>query len=215
MNAETLLEAQTIALLRRLAREQEMQTRRLRDDAAEQSRDIVRRARGEARGRVALAVADTRREHQVALAHRKAAIDTRQRRARQATLRRLLDDAWRRLPQALQARWDDPVGRRAWCESACRQARRSLLHTRDVVVEIDAHGRDAIVPLIERCLPPPDGGSLRFMAVDDLGPGLAIRGGKARLDATVAGLVAARERIAAELLAEIETGLAARRRQTA
>ena len=32
MNAETVLEAQTVALLRRLAREQEMRTRRARDE---------------------------------------------------------------------------------------------------------------------------------------------------------------------------------------
>ena len=44
-----------------------------------------------------------------------------------------------------------------------------------------------------------------------LGPGLRVRGGKACIDATIEGLVAARERIAAELLAEIDHRLAGSR----
>ncbi len=212
MNAETVLEAQTSALLRRLAREQEIRTRRLREDAEEQSRDIVRRARGEARGRVNQAVAETRREHETAIARRRAAIDTRQRRARQGTLRRLLDEAWQNLPQALQARWDDPSARQAWCESACVQARQNLLQTEDVVVTVDARWRDELAPLVTRCLPPAAGGRLRVEPVEGAGPGLCIRGGRACLDATVPGLIAARGRIAAELLAEIEREMATRGR---
>src|SRR5512134_602717 len=135
MNAETILDAQTLALLRRLSREQEMRTRRASDEAAEQARDIVRRARSEARVRVHQAVLETRREIELAIARRKAAIDTRERRERQAMLRRLLDDAWRRLPAALQTRWADAAARAVWCRSACAQARACLLRTERLVVE--------------------------------------------------------------------------------
>ena len=137
MSSETVLEAQTVALLRRLAREQEMRTRRARDDADDQAREIVRRARGEARVRVHQAVLDTRREFELAVARRKAAIDTRERRTRQAMLRRLLDDAWHRLPSALEQRWAGAEARAAWCRAACAQAAHNLLHLGEVVIELD------------------------------------------------------------------------------
>ena len=208
MNAETVLDAQTLALLRRLGREQEMRTRRASDEAAEQSRDIVRRARTEARARVHQAVLETRRDVELAIARRKAAIDTRERRARQAMLRRLLDDAWRRLPAALQTRWADADARAAWCRSACAQARASLLRAERVVVELDPRWRDELCRVIEACYEDHERGKLEVVPVAELGPGLRVRGGKACVDATIAGLVAARERIAAELLAEIDHQLA-------
>lgn len=209
MNDGSLVDTQAVALLRRLSREQEMRTRRLRDDASEQARDIVRRARSEARARVRQAIVEARREGELAVARRKAAIETRARRTRQGTLRRLLEKAWERLPAALATRWDDPAHRQAWCEAACAQALRSLLRTDRLVVTVDARWRDELAPSIERCLPARDGsGSLEIAAVEGLGPGIKVRGGQACLDATIGGLLAARDRIAAELLAEIDRSLA-------
>ena len=208
MNAETVLDAQTLALLRRLAREQEMRTRRARDEAAEQARGIVRHARTEARARVHQAVLETRRENELAIARRKAAIDTRERRARQATLRQLLDDAWRRLPAALEARWADADARATWCRSACAQARATLLHVDRLVIEVDPRWSDGVDTVVEACLADRERGTVELVPVAGLGPGLRVRGGKACVDATIEGLVAARERIAAGLLAEIDHRLA-------
>jgi hypothetical protein len=209
MSTETLLEAQTLALLRRLAREQELRTRRAREDAEEQARDIVRRARSEARARVHQAVLDTRRENETATARKRAALDTRERRSRQAMLRRLLDDAWRRLPSALESRWQDGAARVAWCRAACAQAAGSLLRTEHLVVELDGLWRYELGPVIEASLATAARGTLEIVPVERLGPGLRLRGGKACIDATIGGLVAARDRIAAELLAEIDRQLTA------
>jgi F0F1-type ATP synthase membrane subunit b/b' len=206
MNAETVLEAQTVALLRRLAREQEMRTRRARDEAAEQSREIVRRARSEARARVHEAVLQTRRDIELAIARRKAAIDTRERRARQAMLRRLLDDAWQRLPAALEARWSDREARRAWCRSACARAADALLDTGRRTVEIDPRWIEELGGIARAALAD-TAGEVDVTPVAGLGPGLRIRGGRACLDATIAGLLAARDRIAAEVHAEIDHAL--------
>jgi hypothetical protein len=185
-----------------------MRTRRLRDDASAQARDIVRRARSEARTRVRQAIVEARREAELAVARRRAAIETRARRTRQATLRRLLDDAWQQLPAALASRWADPSHRLEWCEAACAQALRSLLRTDRLVVTVDALWRDELAPSIERCLPArDDSGWLEIAAVDGQGPGITVRGGQACLDATIGGLLAARDRIAAELLAEVDRGL--------
>ena len=208
MNAATVLDAQTLALLRRLGREQEMRTRRAREESAAQARSIVRHARTEARARVHQAVLETRRENELAIARRKAAIDTRERRARQAMLRRLLDDAWARLPAALQARWADADARATWCRSACAQAQATLLHVERLVVEVDPRWSAGLVTVIDACFADRERATVEVVPVPGLGPGLRVRGGKACVDATIEGLVAARERIAAALLAEIDHRLA-------
>jgi hypothetical protein len=200
----SLLDAQATALLRRLSREQETRTRRLREDAELQVRELLRRSRSEARARVHQAVMERRRADENAFARRRAALDTRQRRARQATLRELLEAAWRGLPAALQARWEDRAGRTAWCEAACAQAAQLLLDLDEVAVEVDEHAAPELGEAIARSL---EGRGVRRAVVTPiagLGAGLRLRAGRACVDATIPGLLASRERVAAELLAAFE-----------
>jgi hypothetical protein len=207
-DVESLLEAQTVALLRRLGREQDSRTRHIRDEAATQAADIVRKARVEARTRVHQAVIDTRREDELALARRRAALDTKARRSRQATLRELLERAWQALPAALQSRWLDATAREHWCDAACASARRSLRHLDRVQVAVDPQWLAHVGPLVRVRLEGPS--NVEVTGIEGLGAGLRIRAGDASLDATVAGLLAARERITSELLAEFEHQAAAR-----
>jgi vacuolar-type H+-ATPase subunit E/Vma4 len=199
--AESLLEAQTVALLRRLAREQGARARRIADDAAAQGADIVRKARAEARARVHQAVVETRREQQQALVQRRAALETRARQRQQAALGDWLRHAWRALPDALQARWDDPAARAQWCAAAMQAASRDLLQRDAVQVEADVRWLADVRQLVAaHCAADLE---VTVVACNGLGAGLRIRGGPACVDATVAGLLAPRERIAAELLGEI------------
>lgn len=200
--ATPMLDAQVTALLRRLTREQETRTRRLHDDAQAQANDILRRARSEARGRVSQAVAEARREGELAVARRRAAIDTRERRARQTTIRRLLEEAWRRLPEALEQRWHTADGRAAWCRAACAQALASLLDLGHVQVEVDPEFAAELATTLKAAFA--QAAQFEVVPVAGLGPGLRIRAANASLDATRTGLLAARERVAAELLAEFE-----------
>jgi hypothetical protein len=212
-DVESLLEAQTTALLRRLGREQESRTRHIRDEAGTQAADIVHRARVEARTRVHQAVVDTRREDEMALARRRAALDTEARRSRQATLRELLDRAWQALPAALQSRWLDATARERWCDAACVSASRSLRYLDRLQVEVDPQWLAHVGPRVRSRL---EGSSkVDILATDGLGAGLRVRAGDACIDATVAGLLAARERIASELLAEFERQAAERRAERA
>jgi hypothetical protein len=197
----SLLDAQATALLRRLSREQETRTRRLRDDTELQVRDLLRRSRSEARTRVHQAVLEQRRADDATLARRRAALDTRQRRARQSTLRALLDAAWRELPAALQARWEDPASRSAWCEAACAQAVQLLLDRDGMQVELDAREASALGATIVGMLEARGVARAVVVPVEGLGAGLRLRAGRAGLDATIPGLLAARDRVAAELLA--------------
>jgi len=58
--------------------------------------------------------------------------------------------------------------------------------------------------VVDQALRHPSGPELRFREVPSLGAGLRIHAGRACVDATVGGLLASRERIESELLAELE-----------
>jgi len=200
---EGIVQAQMEALLRRVAREQEMLSRRARDAAEEQSRSIVARAREEARARTRQAAEEARLSVERALGDRRAALETAARQREQSLLRELMDTAWRALPGALVTAWQEPDGRREWCETACALARRIVMGDGPFTIEIDATASPAQADLLRRCMPEADAPPA-IRAVEGLGPGLRIRRGLACVDATVPGLLASRERVEAELLAELD-----------
>ena len=212
MNATvSVLQAQIDALLRRVAREQDTRTRRIRDEADEQARAIVARSRQEARARLRQAIDEERRQIERAIADRRAARDTDARRAEQAAVRQLIERAWARLPQAVAARWVDSAAREDWCRAACDCARRSLRDRSAVVVEVDAEGPAGAGQAAQKLLHAHGLEGVAIREVAGLGPGLRIRGGSACVDATVGGLLASRERVEAELLAEFDRLLGAKR----
>jgi hypothetical protein len=210
---EGIVQAQTEALLRRVAREQESRCRRARDIAQEQARSIVARAWEEARARMRLAVDEERRSIDRALADRRAALETVARQREQAVLRELLDGAWRDLPATLEAAWQNPEQRRDWCAAACAVAVRVLKHDRGLALEFDAAAPQDAMDLARETLRQFSSAQIELRPVVSLGAGLRIHGGRACVDATVAGLLASRERIESELLAELER-LAEQRKDT-
>jgi hypothetical protein len=209
---ESIVQAQTEALLRRVAREQEILSRRAQDAAQEQARGIVARAHDEARARTRQAAEEARQSVDRAVADRRAALETATRQREQALLREVMNEAWELLPRRLAAAWDDDGTRRSWCEAACTVALRVVLGRGAFTVEIDAAApATAEAPLAAGL---DDGsGPAEVRRVEGLGPGLRLRRGQACVDATVGGLLASRERIEAELLAGIDALLAAHGRQ--
>ena len=201
---DSIVQAQSESLLRRLAREQEQHCRRARDAAQEQARSIVARAWEEARVRLRQAVEEERRAVDKALADRRAALDTGRRQGEQSVLRELMDAAWVELPGVLEAAWQRPEQRRAWCTAACELAARALARGSAFVVEVDATLEPAALEPVLAALRERVGGSVEARAIPALGAGLRIRSGRACVDATVPGLVASRERVESELLAELE-----------
>jgi len=200
---EGIVQAQMEALLRRVAREQEMLTRKARDAADEQARTIVARAREEARARTRQARDEAHQSVERALADRRAALETAARQREQALLRKLMDDAWAVLPRSLEAAWRDAATRRAWCESACALARRIVMGDGAFAIELDGEAPADAADGARRALADGAGGPA-VTRVAGLGPGLRIRHGLACVDATADGLLASRERIEAELLAELD-----------
>jgi len=209
-----IVQVQMEALLRRVAREQEMLTRRARDAADEQSRGIVARAREEARERTRQAAGEARQSVDRALADRRAALETTARQREQSLLRGLMDSAWQALPAALVDAWRDPPARREWCESACALARRTVLGDGPFTVEFDAAAPSEVAECATQALQE-SGAATRLDRIAGLGPGLRLRRGLACVDATVPGLLASRERIEAELLAELGALLEDQRRTLA
>jgi hypothetical protein len=200
---ESIVEAQMEALLRRVAREQEMLSRRARDAAEEQARSIVARAREEARSRMLQASEEARQSIERALADRRAALETAARQREQSLLRKLMDETWTTLPRELDAAWTDAATRRQWCETACGLARRIVMGSGAFTVELDSAAPGDAEDCARQVLHD-DGAPAVVNRVDALGPGLRIRRGLACVDATVAGLLASRERIEAELLAGLD-----------
>ncbi len=207
MNDVTLLDVQTTALLQRLAREQEERVNQLRAEARRQAADVVGRARAEARSRVHLAVVEARQALASAQARHEAARQTQRRQRRQALLKQLLDASWQRLAPALAQHWNDTTTRAVWCRAACAEALRALLSQQGFVVELDATCCDEVAPTVRACLAGRGDLQHEMKAVEALGPGLRLRAGRACIDATVAGLLASRERVAAALLAELDGDL--------
>jgi vacuolar-type H+-ATPase subunit E/Vma4 len=186
---ESIVQAQREALLRRVAREQEMLSRRARDAAEEQARGIVARAREEAAARVRQAAEEAHRAVGQAVADRRAALETAARQREQTVLRELMDTAWQQLPDVLAGIWAQPEARRAWCDAASALAERTLMGDGEITIEVDDADRGCQVTMRE---------------VAALGPGLRVRRGLATVDATTNGLLASRERIESELLAELD-----------
>ncbi len=200
---EGIVQAQMESLLRRVAREQEMLSRRARDAAEEQSRSIVARAREEARARTRLAAEEARQSVERALADRRAALETAARQREQSLLREIMDTAWEALPGALAENWQEPSRCREWCETACALARRIVMGSGPFTIEFDAAASPEQGDFLRQCLPDGDQPPT-IRPVTGLGPGLRIRRGLACVDATVPGLLASRERVEAELLAELD-----------
>jgi hypothetical protein len=209
---EGIVQAQMEALLRRVAREQEMLSRRARDAAEEQARGIVARAREEARARARQAAEEARASVEHALGERRAALDTESRQREQSLLRGLMDTAWQTLPGALDAAWQDAAARRNWCEVACALATRTMMGDGAFAIELDASAPADVADCATQCLQRP-GQAVAVLQSAALGPGLRIRRGLACVDATVPGLLASRERVEAELLAELDALLEERGRK--
>jgi len=200
---ESIVQAQMEALLRRVAREQEMLSRKAREAAEEQARGIVARAREEARARTRQASEEARLSVERALADRRAALETASRQREQSLLRKLMDEAWATLPRELESNWGDADARRAWCDAACALARRIVLGGGPFTIELDTEAPADAADRAQQVLSG-NGEVAAVNGIGGLGPGLRIRHGLACVDATAAGLLASRERIEAELLAELD-----------
>jgi hypothetical protein len=114
------------ALLDLVDADRAMRCNVLQDEAGSTGRALLAEARKAARERVREAMAKERRRLRERLAALDAALATETRLNAQRRFRALLDEAWRRLPPALDARWRDLASRREWTRHVLEDARREL-----------------------------------------------------------------------------------------
>lgn len=197
-----MLDMQVYALLARLAAEREETCRKLLDDARAQAAETLRVARQRARQRIKAAVRDKRERVAEHCRRVRVELETRRRNREFACLVAALRAGLARLPDAIEARWSAPAARRRWCEAAVRGAARALGRGGWRVEH--APGLDAGEAAELAALAAGLGGEdCALTEVPQLRAGLRVLRGGATYDATLAGLVAQRERLEAALLAEI------------
>ncbi len=195
MNAERHIDAQTQSLLEVVEEYRERECRRRREHAETQAQELLRQARSDARHRVEQAVSRVRARGQEEIIAARAHLETDIRQRRHSINRRLLDEAWPLLREALRRRWAEPETCRTWVESALRHAREVLPTRGHWQVQhppgwdtAAMEGADAPVPL-------------EFAADPGIRAGLRICCCGACLDATAEGLLGEPEEIESQLLA--------------
>jgi hypothetical protein len=174
-------------------------------EAAETARALLAEARKAALGRVREAMAKERRRLRERLSALDAALATESRLHAQRRFRALLDEAWRRLPVALDRRWRDAAGRREWTGHVLADARRELPPSDWALAWAPGWTEDerriALAELAH------EGFAIVASAEDPrMRAGLQVRRGGNVLDGTLHGLLADRNAIGARLLAEFTRG---------
>ena len=166
------------------------QARELRQDAFRQARKQIQAAVGKERDRV---------EQELTRGH--AALQTRQRQARQNRWMVQLRETWTSLEETLLQLWPDPEHRRSWLRTVAEAANRQLPAgpwTVRCPADLSEPERMSFGKLLE----PGTGFEPRFEVDTEIQAGVSVQTGRATLDGSVTGLLAARADIEAALLNE-------------
>jgi len=193
-----VIELQVAALLRRVHHQRDERIGELRAAGAAQVEEARAAGRREARRLLHAAVRAKQERVRERCRAALAELDASRRKHDFEADARLIDAALAALPAALEARWRDPAARRSWCEHAIGVAAARLV-ARDwtiaLVGDLSAAERAALEAAVAAT------GARATYTTSGARAGLAISAGPSRVDATIDGLVADRDAIAARLLA--------------
>jgi len=209
-----VVDSQLQNLLQVVADNRDERCRVLLDAARAQARQLLQQARREARERLHRKVLETREQARQQLAAAQAQRQTRLRLQRHHADKALLARAWAPLGERLQQRWERQESRLLWIEHVVEQALSMLLDRRwhiEHPADWPEQEREMLGKRLEREL----GVAPQFVAQEQLAAGLRVCAGPTCLDATPAGLLRARTRIEAMMLAtlnECRRRLAAQKR---
>jgi len=193
MNDDSIIATQARSLISQLRQEQEQKSRELEREALAWRSARLREARQQARRRVHRAVGLARERRNRELAAAKAEIDAEHRRQRQLQLASLLARVLQRLPAQLVARWRDPRTRSSWVKATLDDALNRLGASAWTIRH--APGMEA------QELPENHGNAqLTWREDADLEAGLVIEKAGARMDASIAGLLASSTEVQSRIL---------------
>jgi vacuolar-type H+-ATPase subunit E/Vma4 len=196
-------ETQTIAaLLERVEHDRDRRIDEIRARAEAEAEEIVRAARSDAARRVREAVRAERDRARRRLEAARAEISGRERERDRALAAALLASAWGELSAELERRFGDPEQRARWTRALLEQALTLLPSGPWTIVHppaLDAAELEAL----ERELSEKTGHEPRAGASESIVAGLRFEANGTVLDGTIGGLLARRDEVEGELLAEL------------
>ena len=201
MTSRPLLEAQVADLVASVDADAAARERATLLEAGEQARELRREAFQQARQQVRAAVATERERVEQELTRAHAALQTRQRQARQSRWMAQLREAWASLEESLLELWTDAEQRRIWLRMVADAANRQLpagQWTVSCPVDLSEAERASFGALLETGA----GSTPGFQLDGEIQAGVRVQAGRATLDGSVAGLLAGRVDIEAALLDE-------------
>jgi len=201
------LEQRTEALLAVVAEYRSQRCAELLEPARAQAHALAAGALREARRRVRTAIGEERKRLADAIAAAQAKLATERRLVTQRRSTETLARGWDALRTALQARWDDDAGRRAWIEAHLERAR-SVLSAAEPTdgwllagpADWPQAERDRVIDALREQSAP----AVQFDADAKLTAGFRVQAGHNVLDATLDGLLADRDAVQGRLLQLIE-----------
>jgi vacuolar-type H+-ATPase subunit H len=201
-HAGSVVDAQLLNLLQVVERNRDERCRVLLDEARAEARKLLQQARREARERLHRKVLAVRDEARQQLASAQAQRQTRLRLQRHRADEVLLARAWSPLGEQLLQRWERQDSRMLWIDNLVEHAR-SMLLDRHWKIEHPANWPEPERAALARRLEADLGAPPVFVAQTQIAAGLRICAGPTCIDATRDGLLRARARIEAMMLATL------------
>jgi vacuolar-type H+-ATPase subunit H len=197
------LERRTQALLDLVEGDRRSQCEAILAEARERASALLAQAHADARARMRGVFTEERRRANELKAAAFAKLQTRRRLHEQQRATALLALGWQRLPDALRHRWNDSNTRSIWVDAIVAMATRVLPRTQWGI----HHGPDW--PVVEQQatgarVSPDLEATPTFIADAGIVAGLRITSGGNVVDGTLAGLIADRVDVGAQLLRHLE-----------
>jgi hypothetical protein len=195
------LEIQVEGLLERVTHDREQRCGQLRRAADAQVEEILSSAREQVRTNRRRAIGEERTRIEQGLKQAEALAELELRRRAQQETQTLLQHMWAEIETALERRWSDPVRRREWAEAAIANAA-TLIGGRPWRIEQGPGWLQAERDALEAYAKAKGSGTVEWVCDDTLHKGLRIRTKGVCLDATIPGLLSARDAMESAFLAE-------------
>ncbi len=209
----SVLDAQVETLLDLVERHRAERCNQLLAQAQERRHSLLAQAYGEARARMHEAIVTERRRGNEKLDATRAQLETRARQQQHRTALLLLRQGWELLGQAALQRWKAATQRRLWVRTLLRQAMQLLPRCAWVIEHPPgwdtAECAAQLEAIREHC-----GVEPQLRADGQMHAGLRICADGACLDGTLEGLLADRDSIEAQLLAQLHRLLNAEQSRT-
>lgn len=199
---DSLVDLQLQHLLEVVEQHRKQRCQALLEEANAQAQQLRKRAWREERARLHQAVLDNREQVRRQLASAQARQQTQLRMQRQREDQALLARAWQPLHDKLLQRWQQADSRRLWIDELLVQAAATLIDPHwhiEHPADWPQAERDSVATRLHAEL----GQAPVFSVQTGITAGLTIRAGDACIDATTRGLLQARERIEAMMLAAL------------